>query len=110
MKLTPKIYTTRNQKALDFAIGFLGWCLINALLFGLLIYVLQALPTDTQDSALGLVLLGLPLLINVTALIVLGMTRRWIALGALAAFALLLVGALLVGLFIYAVCYNIGGL
>jgi hypothetical protein len=57
-----------------------------------------------------LFLVALPLLINIAALILLGLTRRWIALGALAAFALLLIGTLLLGLIVYAVCFSDGNM
>lgn len=108
MKLTPKIYTTRNEKILDFVIGFVGWYVLNGVLYAALIFIVQAMPGDSQDSVVGLMLVGLPLLINIVALTLLAFTRRWIALGALAAFGLLLVGALILGLFIYAVCFSMG--
>jgi hypothetical protein len=110
MKLARKTYTTRNEKIIDFAIGFFGWLLINGLLYGILIFAIQQLPSDTQNSAAAVALIGLPLLLNIAALIFFGVTRRWIALGALAAFAVLLVGALILGLFIYAVCFSMGNL
>jgi hypothetical protein len=108
MKLTPRIYTNRNEKILDFVIGFVGWFLINGLLYGCSIAILQVMAFETSDSIVVLLLGVLPLLINIAALIFFAFTRRWIALGALAAFALVLVGVLLIGLFIYTVCLNMG--
>ena len=104
MKLTRKIYTTRNEKILDFVLGFVGWYLINGLMYGGSLAILSN--ANTQTNVLALVLLSLPLIINIVVLILFGITRRWIALGALAAFALLLVGALVVGLLVYAICFN----
>ena len=109
MRLTRKVYTTRNEKIIDFAIGFVGWFLINGVLYTCLIALYSRLPTqDSQGSIAALMLLALPLLINIGMLVLLAFTRRWIALGALVAFGLLLLGALVLGLLIYATCYTDG--
>jgi hypothetical protein len=108
MKLEPKVYTTRQEKVLDFVIGFVGWFLVNGLLYGCSLVILQGMDSSMPDP-LPAVLLGLvPLLVNIGALIFFAFTRRWIALGMLAAFALVLVGVLLLGLVVYVVCYNQG--
>jgi hypothetical protein len=108
MKLESKVYTTRNEKVIDFVLGFVGWFLVNGLLYGCSIAVLQAMASGTPDSIPVLLLGLLPLLINIGALIFFAFTRRWIALGILAAFALVLVGVLLLGLVFYVICYNQG--
>ena len=108
MKLERKVYTTRNEKVLDFVIGFAGWFFVNGLLYGCSIAILQAIDSSSSQSIPVLLLGLLPLLINIGALILFAFTRRWIALGILAAFALVLVGVLLLGLVLYAVCYNQG--
>ena len=108
MKLERKVYTTRNEKVIDFVLGFVGWFLVNGLLYGCSITILQAIDSDMPASIPALLLGLLPLLINIGALILFAFTRRWIALGILAAFALVLVGVLLLGLVLYAVCYNQG--
>ena len=108
MKLERKVYTTRNEKVIDFVLGFVGWFLVNGILYGCSIAILQALDSGSPDSIPVLLLGVLPLLINIGALIFFAFTRRWIALGILAAFALVLVGVLLLGLVIYAICYNQG--
>ena len=108
MKLESKVYTTRNEKVLDFVLGFVGWFLVNGLLYGCSIVILQAVDSSSSDSILALLLGLLPLLINIGALIFFAFTRRWIALGILAAFALVLVGVLLLGLVFYVICYNQG--
>jgi hypothetical protein len=104
MKLTRKVYTTRNEKILDFVIGFVGWCLINGLMYACSITFLTY--AGAQQDSISIALLVVPLIVNIVGLIFLGMTRRWIALGALAAFALLLLGVLLIGLLIYTICFN----
>jgi hypothetical protein len=104
MKLTRKIYTTRNEKILDFVIGFLGWCLINGLMYACSFMFLTYV--SVQQDSQTIALLVVPLIVNVIGLILLGMTRRWMALGALAAFALLLLGTLVIGLLVYAICFS----
>ena len=108
MKLERKVYTTRNEKVLDFVIGFVGWFLVNGLLYGCSILILQAVDSSTSDSILALLLGLIPLLVNIGALIFFAFTRRWIALGILAAFALVLVGVLLIGIVLYVICFNQG--
>lgn len=111
MRLTRKVYTTRNEKIIDFAIGFVGWFLVNGVLYACLIPIYSRLPTpDSQGSVAALMLLALPLLINIGLLVLLAFTRRWIALGALAAFGLLLIGTLVLGLLAYAVCFSDGNM
>jgi hypothetical protein len=110
MKLTRKVYENRNQKVLDFVIGFVGWFLINGLLYTCSLLLLSNGTFDIEQEIWPIVLLALPLVLNIAALIFLAFTRRWIALGALAAFALTLVGGLLIGLVIYTVCLNTGNL
>lgn len=108
MNFTRKEYTTRNQKILDFVIGFLGWFLLNGLMYTCSVVLLGQLDTSGDSSWLSLALLALPLVLNVVLLIVLGRLRRWIALGALAAFASTLVMVLILGIVVYAVCFSTG--
>ena len=108
MNVTRKIYTTRREKVIDFVVGFLGWFFINGLLYTLLVALMSQFPTDAQDSIAVVLLIALPFLINIGAMIYFGFTRRWIALGALAAFAAVLLLALLLGLLVYAICYSSG--
>jgi hypothetical protein len=108
MKLQRKAYATRNEKVLDFVLGFVGWFLVNGLLYGCSIVILQVGLFETSDSLLAVLLGLLPLLLNIAVVILFAFTRRWIALGILAAFALVLLGVLLLGLLVYAICYNQG--
>lgn len=102
MPLQPKIYEDSNQKVLDFVIGFVGWFIVNGILYACMAVLAGQFSLD--DTMLSLVFLALPLLINIGSLVLLGFTRRWIALGALAAFALSLLGVVLLGVVIYVLC------
>ena len=113
--LARKIYQTREQKRNDFIIGLVGWPAGNMILWigvqvsgsiaGMLIGELaRSIAADSwipiqavgDILAVGNILCAaLPLLINVVLLIYLGVTRRWIALGAL---------TILGGLLLLAVC------
>src|SRR5690242_11101395 len=108
MRLERKVYTTRKEKVIDFVLGFFGWFLVNGLLYGGSILILQAVGSNTSDSTLALLLGLIPLLVNIAALIFFAFTRRWIALGILAAFALMLVAVLLIGIVLYVICFNQG--
>lgn len=108
MKLDSKVYTTRNEKVRDFVFGSFGWFLVNGILYSCSVVILQAMDSSAPQSTPALLLGILPLLINIGALIYFAFTRRWVALGMLAAFALVLVGVLLLGLVFYAICYNQG--
>ena len=93
MKRNRYAYTTRGQRALHFFLGFFGWYLGNGVLFALgQTAVRGILPGLTMVSnELGVMVLlvaGVPLLVNLAALILLGLTRYWAAFGLLGAFAL----------------------
>jgi hypothetical protein len=108
MKLERKVYMTRSEKVLDFVIGFVGSFLLNGLLYGCSYSILTAMSSNITDTLVALLLGLLPLLLNIAALILSAFTRRWIALGILVAFALVLVGVLLLGLVFYVICFNEG--
>jgi hypothetical protein len=108
MKQTSKVYTTRSEKVLDFVIGFIGWFMVNGLMYTLLVQLLGLAEPDTQSSLAVLVLLVLPLVINVAAMIFFGFARRWVALGALAAFGSLLALVVVLGVLAAAFCFNSG--
>lgn len=116
MKLTRAIYIERSKKVRDFVIGYLGWFILNTLLNGVLVGVsLAALNASVPDelfqtlsNVLTWVELGcnaLLLLLNVGLIIYFALTRYWIALGALSAFATLLALALCAGIFLAVVCF-----
>lgn len=120
MNLTRATYVDRSEKVRDFLWGFFGWFILNTVFNGLLFglsFVLPLIGTSTTtdielyqtiQTGLGWVLLacnGLVLLLNVGLLIYYALTRYWIALGALASFATLLVLALCVAVFAGAACF-----
>jgi len=86
MKFKRKIYETREEKRGDFLEGFIGWIVINALLLALAWIISEA-----ASSRYHIIIWGLPLLLNVGGLTLLGFKRKWVVLGALAAFGILLV-------------------
>jgi hypothetical protein len=118
MNLTRKTYTTRNEKIIDFVIGFIGWFVLNGLLTVLVQAVSAGLSlaggaldgggsgvSDVTLIVIGLVGLCVPLLINIGLLVYFALTRYWIALGALAAFALSLVAVICLGVVLGVTCF-----
>lgn len=111
VKLKRKVYETTTEKRCDFWIGFGGCFLVNVVLGALLVGLSgplavlagRALPGDgTMIFVIGVAIqYGLPLVINVLALIYLGITRQRMALDALAAMGI----ALLVALVAPAACF-----
>ncbi|MGH2522153.1 MAG: hypothetical protein ACRDH2_06585 [Anaerolineales bacterium] len=114
MNLTRKTYLTRNEKIIDFVIGFVGWFVVNSVLGGIVGVGLGLLGSLTANSAdptlqniVGVVSLALnciPLIINLGALVYFALTRYWIALGALAAFGLVLVAVICAAVFLGVAC------
>ena len=115
--LTRKIYQTREQKRNDFIIGLLGWPVGNVILYvaGLLgAFILMALVgmdtwNDLANSQWSILAVALPLLLNVAALIYLGVTRRWIAFGALAFLGALLLLTVCLAVIVGGLCFVILG-
>ena len=112
MKFTRKTYTTRREKVIDFVIGVVGWIVLNVILWGVA-FALQAAGTSLVAQGLDPMIFNplstgvtcVPLVINLVALIVLGLTRYWIALGALAAFAALQLLAICLGVIVGTICF-----
>ena len=76
-----------------------------------MIWILSQFASESVPDQLPvLFLVALPLVINTGLLVLLAFTRRWIALGALVAFGLLLIGTLVLGLIVYAVCFSDGNM
>jgi hypothetical protein len=114
-------YTTRNQKLVDFLLGFFGWYIINLVLFIALALLSGVVSGAVSESLLdagidpvtatdaigiaGLVLQCLVLVANVGTLFYFGFTRYWIALGELAAFAFALLLVLCAALVFGAFCF-----
>jgi hypothetical protein len=73
--------------AREFAIGFVGWFVFDSvLLFGIVTFFLIG-PRGPGSTIVFAFLAFICILINAAALIILGIFRRWIAIGSLAAFA-----------------------
>jgi hypothetical protein len=114
-----KEYTDRKEQVTDFVIGFFGWFIINAILvtvtqalsfFSVGFFTQVPLTDETATMALGLwslALTCLPLVANVLVIARLSYTRRWVALGALAAFGATLFITLCAGAVILATCFTL---
>ena len=125
MNLQRKTYTSRGEKGLDFFIGFAGFYVINGILWGV-VSLVQGLASAAIGSAnidfemagniaiiLTLVLNCGVFIINIAALILLGLTRYWMALGILGAFVtgliLAICATLLIGGACFAILYSLEG-
>lgn len=111
-----KVYETVKETCLDFALGFVGWFVINSvgcfvinvllalLVFGQDFFDLPYSASRQRMSAEGVALRVLcvgviPLLINLGGVVLLASPRKWIALGALTAFTITFFLALSAGLY-----------
>jgi hypothetical protein len=112
VKLTRKTYTTRNEKIIDFVIGFVGFIVLNTIMWLViirLVVILFGLPPNNslilQLAQLAIqIILVIPFIIDIALLIFFDSRHKWIAFGILGAFALLLLVALGAGLFFAASC------
>lgn len=102
MKLKRKAYETQGQKALDFLAGFFGCYVVNAVILSIAAPALGGL-----SDAAGYVLLALILAVNAIAIVLLALSRTWIALGALAAYASAFLLVLVIAALIRAACSGI---
>ena len=100
----PNTPLTRNEKIRDFSIGFLGWWLINGLVW---FWVTNDAGNSMGDNALLLYICVIPFfyLSQLVAIIVFAFRRRWIALGSTSAIALNLFIALVLGLTFNVTCF-----
>ena len=114
MNLTRHIYTSRSEKVIHFLIGFVGWIVVNGVLWTLIVLGIRwgtfsGVPYTGQiGGAAGFyATIGFfpwAFLVNLGILIYLGFTRYWIGLGALTAFAANLLITVVLGLFWIGVC------
>ena len=115
MKLERKIYETRSQKVGDFLLGIGLFIAINVVFGALMSFGLGLVSAFFSSASVGgrggmstlynlllTVVYCLPFVIHFVALIYFGLTRHWIALGMLAAFAIVL----LIGLLLAAACFG----
>lgn len=101
MKLKRKVYETQGQKATDFIAGFFGCYIVNAVILSIVAPALGGL-----SDAAGYVLLALTLATNAISIVLLALTRTWIALGALAAYGAALLLVLAIAALIRVACYG----
>jgi len=99
MKLKRKVYETRREKRIDFFAGFFGCYIVNVVIGSIVAPALSG-PSDTT----GYILLGLILAMNAIAIVLLALSRTWIALGALAAYGAGFLFALVATALIFAAC------
>ena len=92
MKLIRKTYTTRPEKTIDFIVGFVGWFVIHSLYYGLTFFIGDQMGIYEE---LLTPCLCLPPPVTILALILLSLTRYWIASGALSAVAVNAIGFIL---------------
>ena len=108
-----KEYGSPSEKKRDFWIGFGLWFGLNIalyllsllLLFAIALVISAVFPQATGTSWMFFLPSLLALLLNVIALIYFAFTRRFIALGMLAAFGLVLLLSLLASLLFAGVCF-----
>ena len=117
MHLTRATYDTRAQKVRDFLIGFIGWFILNTLANGAIIlisYLATTAPSDNLDTyqalqstvgVMALVCNVLSLVGNIGLAIYFALTRYWIALGMLGAFAGLIILTICAAVVIGGVCF-----
>lgn len=97
MKLYFQNYKTLQQKIVDFAIGFVGWFVVNGLLSFIVIWLGGGYPDGLRFFILWLFALPLTYVINIVAIVLLGSTYYWIAIGVSIAFIVNLLTTLVLG-------------
>ena len=108
-----KKYLTREEKILDFVIGFVGFIVLNGAIYSLLLPCVTILIATIAHELGGTgelveqlniyVMLLLPCAVNTGLFIFFAWWRSWIALGALCALGSMIVLAILAG-----VCLAVG--
>ena len=94
-----KIYLTRRDKSLDLVIGFIGWFVLNFGTLAWLFYLWLLRDTEACQQC-GLIFFAALGLCDFFGLLIFGVLvwlRRWLALGALGAYALNFAIALALG-------------
>ena len=94
------VYRTRTEKWLDFALGFVGWWLINT---GSFWVVAVAILGTLREFGVAFAMPTL-FILNVVALIVLGKKHKWAVLGILSAYAVNFVIMTIMGVFMAGAC------
>jgi hypothetical protein len=118
MKLEKKIYFTRREKTTDFIIGVAIFFGLNILLTGLNFLWIWATNSIFQNneelsaffSLVSIAITCLPWIVNIAMIILLALTRPWIAIGMLGAIALLFALALILTVIAFVACLVILGM
>lgn len=110
MKLERKVYETRREKRIDFAIGFFGSIVLNvatAFIMGPTIETSYNLFANSVfwNSILSFGPILLPLAFNAILIILSALTRVWITFGMLAAFATAFLLTFLAGIILLVACF-----
>ncbi len=116
MKLEAHIYSSDSERRRDRIIGFVGWWVANLILFGVVsLFGSITSQYDPNQSVLqeqvitliGFCLALLPWVVNIGGLIYFALTRSQIAVGALAAIAVLFALVVIAGVLFVVVCFVI---
>ena len=106
------VYTPRRGKLMDFALGFIGWFVVNgilAIVLGWLIFSTNLFygpeaPPTSQNLPSGLIVMPVITLVNIVVLLVLAFKRRMMALGILTAYAVNFAVTLVIGVGLASLC------
>jgi predicted anti-sigma-YlaC factor YlaD len=109
IKLKPKVYTTKKERATDFMIGSALFLVLNAILLGLYLVLVywSSMNTDPLITAVVTIATAIPLIINIALIIFLAFTRPWMALGLLGTIAFLLALVLVLSVLALVACFII---
>ena len=108
-----KEYETRRQKQIDFALGVAIWIGLNAVMLGIQIGLISLSssvnPIDNPAlssvvSIAAVVCSILPWIVNIAAIIVLAIYRRWMAFGMLATIGALMALVICLGIVLIGAC------
>ena len=100
----PKTPLTRTEKIRDFSIGFIGWWLVNGLVWSVLSSDDVQNGDETVILRFSLLLLGVDIAQFIT-FIVLAFRRVWISLGILSALFINQITSIVLGLFNNVTCF-----
>jgi hypothetical protein len=107
MKLERKAYETRREKGIDFFAGFFGWYGMNVIVI-IIGSTIGSMVGGVADPDVILTVAGVIIgALNLVAIVLLALTRTWIALGALTAAGVAFAVVLVIAALIRAACSGI---
>jgi hypothetical protein len=107
MKLKRKAYETRREKAIDFFAGFFGLYGMNVITITFLSTLSSMMGGATDPEVIVQVAGVIMGALNLAAIVLLALTRSWMALGALTAVGTALAFVLVIAALIRAACSGI---